>query len=157
MIYYLHAHINLFNTVTRCNSDAFVVHSLKHANICVTIFFYSSIWRNTRPTILAAVTLIRRLILLISRNQESWWFTVIFPPYKDGYTGALMKRSENKLDLPLKLERAVHPSRDEKIRTVRHLSMPEHVPPPGSRLAAEVQPMHQPRRLGAFARTYGKI
>ncbi|TGZ52798.1 Uncharacterized protein DBV15_07554 [Temnothorax longispinosus] len=45
----------------------------------------------------------------------------------------LIKRSEDKLDLPLEIERAIRPStRRRGIWTVHHLSMPEHVPPPGS-------------------------
>ncbi|EGI61005.1 hypothetical protein G5I_10767 [Acromyrmex echinatior] len=45
----------------------------------------------------------------------------------------LIKRSEDKLDLPLEIERAIRPStRRWRIWTVRHLSIPEHVPPPGS-------------------------
>lgn len=47
----------------------------------------------------------------------------------------LIKRSEDKLDLPLEIERAIRPStRRWRIWTVRHLSIPEHVPPPGSPL-----------------------
>lgn len=53
-----------------------------------------------------------------------------YSPYKD--TLCDRERSENKLDLPLQLERAVRPSaRRRGIWTVRHLSMPKHVPPPG--------------------------